>query len=187
MDEVKIHDINHHFDTDIARRLKALRALKDPKKRSVADYLKACVDYSTEREKIFRDLLEVKPEDEPKRAELQDLSLTLFRKILHHLGADNLNLFSQERGFFVYNPDKAKSIAIVPGEKMVDYKLIHGVRMRSMDPRLLNRLARVGYLPDHTAYLQPRVLEHEEYEHLIELLEKSLQEGGDTSWTTKEL
>ena len=178
--EAKVHDVSRRFDTEIAQRLRALKTMKDPAKRSVSDYLKACVDFSAERENIFREILHTARDDEPKRAELQDLSLTLFRKVLHHLGADRLNLFSQDRGFFVYNQLKPRSIAVVPGqgEKHNHYMLIDGIRMRSMDPRLLNNLARIGYLPDHTAYLQPKVLDHDEYEHLIDLLERELKEEG---------
>ncbi|HUW22390.1 MAG TPA: hypothetical protein VMW41_07040 [Candidatus Bathyarchaeia archaeon] len=174
-----IRDITYFFETKTARRLHALRRIKDPKKRSVREFLDASVAFSVEREKIFRKMLHIKRDDEAKRAEVKDLSLTLLRKTTSLIGADRLNLFSEEHGFFVYNQNKARVIAVAPEEAGVSYFLITGVRMRSMHPRLLEKLARVGYLTDRTAYIQPKVLEHEEYEHLIELLLKE-QKGGES-------
>jgi hypothetical protein len=174
-----MRDVTHLFETKTSRRLHALRKIKDPDKRSVKEFLEASVAFSAEREKLFRKILHVRREDEAKRAEVKDLSLTLFRKTACLIGTARLNLFSEEHGFFVYNQNKARVIAVAPEEAGVSYFLITGIRMRSMHPRLLDKLARVGYLTDHTAYMQPKVLDHEEYEHLIELLEKELLKGGE--------
>lgn len=110
------------------------------------------------------------------RAEVKDLSLTLFRKIASLMTIKQLNRFSEENGFFVYNPHKEKIIAVTPRGNSLDYWMIEGIRMRAMDIFMMGKLVRIGYFHNHTAYLQPKVLDHEEYEHLIVLLNRELEE-----------
>lgn len=150
------------------------------KGQSQADGLQITVEFSAERERLFKNALHIPPTLELCRVEAQDLSLNLFRKISHLLGIECMSRFRQEQGFFIYHPKRSRVVAIVPEKKKLKYLLIAGIRMRAMHPHVLDKLARIGYLSDQTAFLQPKVLEHEEYEHLIELLKKEMkiQEGG---------
>jgi hypothetical protein len=179
---IKMVDISERFDTPVARRLEHLRSIERPNSKLTDEFLQVCVGFSEEREKIFRKVLQIKKDDEPKRAEVMDFSLTLFRKFASLMGISMLNNFSDANGFFVYSPHKPRVIAVTPEGNKLTYWFIKGIRMRALDPRLAGRLMRVCKLPDHTAYLQPKVLDHEEYEHLIELLGRELEaekNGGE--------
>lgn len=172
----KYYDITEQFDTPTARRLQRLRAIKRPTSKLANEYLQICIGFSQERARIFKKILEVAKDDEPMRAEVKDLSLTLFRKIATLMTVKQLNNFSEENGFFVYNPYNPKIIAVTPKGNFLEYWMIEGIRMRAMDIHLMGKLVRIGYFHNHTAYLQPKVLDHEEYEHLIELLGRELEE-----------
>lgn len=118
----------------------------------------------------------MKKDEEIKKAEVKDLSLTLFRKIAVLLGASMLNAFS-DNGYFVYNQHKPRVVMVFPEGNKLSYWFIK-IRMRSLEPRYLGRLARIYKTPYNTVYLQPKVLDHEEYEHLIELLQGGELENG---------
>lgn len=167
---VKMYDVSEKFNTPVSRRLEHLRSIEKPTSKLADEFLQVCVGFSEEREQIFRRILQVKKVDEPKRAEVKDLSLTLFRKLASLMGIQMLNNFSDANGFFVYNPHRPRVIAVTPTGNTITYWYVRGIRMRSLDYKLAGRLVRICKLPDHTAYLQPKVLDNEEYEHLIELL-----------------
>lgn len=171
---IKMYDISEKFDTKISRRLDRLRSIERPTSKLADEYLQICVGFSAEREQMFRRILKVKKSDEPRRAEVKELSLTLFRKLASIMGIPMLNNFSDANGFLVYNPHRPRVIAVTPTGNTITYWFIRGIRMRSMDTRIVGRLVTIGYF-DHSAYLQPKVLEHKEYEHLIKLLGRELE------------
>ncbi len=175
----KMYDISQKFDTPVSRRLEALRSIKRPASPLADEYLQICVGFSEEREQIFRKLLQIKKEEEPRRCEVRDFSLTLFRRITSLMGVSELNNFSDSNGFFVYNPHKALAIAVTPKGNRLEYWMVKGIRMRAMEPHIVGKLVRIGYFHNHTAYLQPKVLDHEEYEHLIKLLGRELENGQE--------
>lgn len=172
----KFYDVSENFDTVLARKFDSLHTSRKSTVKETEEYLKVCVDYTHERERLFRQLLELETGQEPMRAEVRDLSLTLFRKLATIMSMRELNHFSDGKGFFVYNPHKPKVIAIIPKGHSIEYWMIDGIRMRAMEVHIVGKLARIGYLLEHIAYLQPKVLDHEEYEHLIELLSRELEE-----------
>ncbi len=175
---VKMYDISEKFNTPISRRLEHLRSIEKPTSKLADEFLQICVGFSEEREQIFRRILQVKKADEPKRAEVKDLSLTLFRKLASLMGIQMLNNFSDSNGFFVYNSHKPRIIAVSPEGNKLTYWFIRGIRMRSLEPHLAGRLVRICKMPDNTVYLQPKVLDHEEYEHLIQLLTSRELDSG---------
>lgn len=146
------------------------------------EFLSLSVAFSVERDQLFKKILHIRRGEEAKRAEAKDLSLALYSKIARLMTTKKLNLFSDERGFFVYNERKSRVIAVTPEKAGIAYFLITGIRMRAIHPRLLERLARVGFLSDHTTYVQPKVLDHEEYKQIIELLKKGMEKkkGGES-------
>lgn len=172
---LKMYDISQRFDTPVSRRLEHLRSIEKPTSKLADEFLQVCVGFGDEREKIFRKILQMKKVDEIQKAEVKDLSLTLFRKLAVLMGVNMLNNFSDANGFFVYNQHKQRVVMVFPEGNKLSYWFIRGIRMRSLDPHLVGRLVRICKLPDHPAYLQPKVLDHQEYEHLIELLSRELE------------
>jgi hypothetical protein len=179
---VRMRDISDRFDTALARKLEYLRALRHPKTRLAEEYLQICVGFSDERQKLYRLVLQMDSDEEPKRCEVQDLSYTLFRKIASVMGLTRIDALAADNGFFVYNPHKPRILVIAPEGAKLTYWLITGIRMRAMELHVIGKLVRIGYLFDHTAYIQPKVMDHDEYEHLLELVgrehEELNQKGG---------
>ena len=117
-------------------------------------------------------------DEEPKRCEVQDLSYTLFRKLASVMGINGIDAMAASNGFFVYNTHKPRILVIAPEGAKLTYWLITGIRMRSMELHVIGKLVRLGYLFDHTAYIQPKVMDHDEYEHILELIGSDLDEKG---------
>lgn len=171
-----MYDISQKFDTPVARRLEHLRCVRKPTSILADELLATSVGFGIERERIFRRILQMKKDQDIKKAEVKDLSLTLFRKLADLMGIEMLNNFSDENGFFVFNEHKPRVVMVFPEGNRLSYWFIK-IRMRSLDPRLAGRLVRICKTPYNTIYLQPKVLDHEEYEHLIELLGRELENG----------